>query len=55
MSLNTTPRAVKKAYFSDLEGGNILEFQFAPSELDFSEGGQFADRKTGREDSSGAS
>jgi len=44
MSNLTVDRAVKKAYFSDLEGGHILEFQFSPSELDFSEGGQYADR-----------
>lgn len=40
----TTDRAVKKAYFSDFFGDNIVEFQFAPHELDFSEGGQYADR-----------
>jgi len=44
MSNITTDRAVKKAYFSDLSGGHIIEFQFSPHELDFSEGGNYADR-----------
>ncbi len=44
MSNITTDRAVKKAYFSDLSGGHIIEFQFSPHQLDFSEGGNYADR-----------
>lgn len=44
MSNLTTDRAVKKAYFSDLSGGHIIEFQFSPHQLDFSEGGNYADR-----------
>lgn len=45
MSDFTTARATKKAYFSDLDGGSILEFQFMPAELDFVEGGDFIERK----------
>lgn len=44
MSNLTTDRAVKKAYFTALDGSHTLEFQFAPSELDFMEGGGFVDR-----------
>ena len=40
----TTDRAIKKAYFTNLEGGHLLEFQFTPNELDFVEGGRFVDR-----------
>lgn len=40
----TTERAKKRAYFSDVDGGHIVEFQFTPDELNFSEGGRFADR-----------
>ena len=39
----TTDRATKKAYFTDLDGGHIFEFQFSPNELDFKEGGQYVD------------
>lgn len=42
---NLAERASRKAYFSDLDGGNILEFQFMPSELEFMEGGDFSERK----------
>ena len=42
----TTDRATKKAYFSDLGGGHIIDFQFTPDELILSEGGRFADRIT---------
>lgn len=42
----TAERASKKAYFSDLEGGHILDFQFTPDELNFTEGGRFVDRVT---------
>ena len=45
MELQLTQRAIKKAYFSDLDGGNILEFQFMPHELDFTEGGEYSERK----------
>lgn len=49
MSNLTTDRATKKAYFTDLDGGHLLEFQFAPFELNFEEGGRFVDRlPTGR-------
>lgn len=44
MSNLTTDRAIKRAYFSDLSGNHIIEFQFSPAELDFSEGGTYADR-----------
>lgn len=40
----TTDRAVKKAYFSDLGGEHILEFQFSPHTLDFQEGGRYSNR-----------
>lgn len=40
----TTDRATKKAYFSDMDGGHIVDFQFTPPELDFTEGGRFSDR-----------
>lgn len=30
-------RAIRKAYFSDIEGNNIIDFQFSPHELEFSE------------------
>lgn len=39
-------RATKKAYITDLNGGNIVDFQFTPEELDFFEGGRFADRSS---------
>ena len=44
MKTLTTDRAIKRAYFTDGEGGNMLEFQFAPFELEFTEGGRFSDR-----------
>lgn len=48
MSDFLTERAIKRAYFSDLDGGVILEFQFTPADMDFTEGGQFIERiKTG--------
>tara|TARA_Y100000034_G_scaffold29728_1_gene36161 strand:+ start:37440 stop:38186 length:747 start_codon:yes stop_codon:yes gene_type:complete len=40
----TKDRAVKRAYFSNLEGGNIVEFQFSPASLQFKEGGKFEER-----------
>lgn len=44
----TTDRAVKKAYFSNLEGGRIVEFQFSPASLGFEESSKYATRvKTG--------
>ena len=39
-----TDRATKKAYFTDLDGNNVVDFQFTPEALNFSEGGRFADR-----------
>jgi len=45
MSSLTTDRAGRRAYFSDISGGHIIEFQFSPSELDFSEGGNFSRRQ----------
>ena len=44
MSDIVTNRARKKAYFSDLDGGHIVDFQFTPDELTFVEGGRFSDR-----------
>lgn len=44
--MELTERAKKKAYFSDLDGGHIVDFQFAPEELNLTEGGRFADRVT---------
>ena len=40
----TTSRATKGAYFSDTNGGNIVDFQFSPESLEFTEGGRFEDR-----------
>ena len=37
-------RATGRAFFSDLDGGNIIDFQFAPFTLDFEEGGQYEQR-----------
>lgn len=41
-----TERATKKAYLTDLNGGNVIDFQFTPEELEFFEGGRFADRQS---------
>lgn len=40
----TAERATKKAYFTNLAGGKLLEFQFSPDILDFNEGGEYMDR-----------
>lgn len=45
MAYSTTPRANKKAFFSDLSGGHIIEFQFTPEQVEFTEGGKFIDRE----------
>lgn len=39
-----TERAIKKAYFTDTLGGNLLEFQFSPASLDFEEAGRYSTR-----------
>lgn len=40
----TTQRATKKAYITDINGGNVIDFQFTPETLELFEGGRFADR-----------
>jgi hypothetical protein len=43
-----TPRATKRAYLTDINGDNVVNFQFAPASLTFSEGNTFHERlKTG--------
>ena len=42
--MDITKRAVGRAYFSDTEGGNIVDFQFAPAQLQMFEGNRFSDR-----------
>lgn len=44
MSIKISDRALKKAYFTDIYGGNIIDFQFTPESLEFEEGGKFKDR-----------
>lgn len=44
MAYSPTPRANKKAFFSDLSGGHIVEFQFTPEEMKFTEGGKFIEK-----------
>lgn len=44
MSLPISDRATKRAYITDLNGGNVVDFQFTPEELSFFEGGRFSDR-----------
>lgn len=40
----TTERATAGAYLADLNGQNIVDFQFSPHELDFSEDSNIVDR-----------
>jgi hypothetical protein len=37
-------RATGRAFLTDLQGGNIVDFQFAPFTLDFEEGGNYEQR-----------
>lgn len=39
-SSSSIPRALAKAYLSNIDGSVIVDFQFAPSELNFSEGSE---------------
>lgn len=40
----TTDRATKKAYFTDLDGNHLVQFQFTPDTLEFIESGLYIDR-----------
>lgn len=42
--MEVTERATGRAYFTDLDGGNVIDFQFAPATLSMFEGSRYTDR-----------